>query len=233
MKNLFTGVAAVLALTAALVFLYWQLPNSAPHRDTSDQHESSAPSRSPISEDNSGSFESVDDSPGALFSPYRDIIGTKAYKLTITRQRRYGGNSVPVTTVTYFNKDIISITEAEGHSIATETFIDGDNAYCFNETLTTAYLMPAESITIDEIPVCGIRLTETGTATVGTAELSYERYETADGQIIDYLFAGTELKKMKLYTDEDYELISVEISTDLNGMRTELPEGIVIINNYN
>ena len=61
--------------------------------------------------------------------------------------------------------------------------------------------------------------------------MTYERYKTEDGEIIDYLFAGNDIKKMKIYSNEDYELISVEISPDISMARTSIPSDAVIIKN--
>lgn len=157
-----------------------------------------------------------------------ELIQSGRYSLTVTRNKQIGGLSMPITTYTYYGDGFISITEYEGHDIVTEIFINADGAYYLNSDLNAAYLMPTSTVTPDCIDLEGLIYTESGSTVAGTSAYEYERYINADGETIDYLFAGDSLEKMKLYNGNGYELISIKLSDDIGAARTDLPEGITV-----
>lgn len=221
MKRIIISTAAVFILTAVILITIW----SAPAKEDETVISSADTVASPESrnEESSDEVQSKCET-GSLFLPYAEIIDSGVYKLVITRQKRFGGNSVPVKTTTYYGDGFINIIEEEGHGIASETFINEDGVYCFDATTGKACFMPELEVSTDKIVTESISLIETGEADVGISSFTYERYKTENGDIIDYLFAGEELKKMKLYDGEDYELISVEIYKDISGARTSVSE---------
>lgn len=236
MKKILFSIAAVTLLTAAFLLAFWALnkPNindipSSKEQSMSDDSLVKIPSEDKTSSESTSTEDGR--ALGPLFSPIKDLIDGGVYKLETVRQKRFGGNSVPVKTTTYYGDGFINIIEEEGHGISTETFIDDSGVYCFDATSSNVYFMTSPSVDTDTIATEGLIYIETGIATVGTAEMTYERYKTEDGEIIDYLFAGNDIKKMKIYSNEDYELISVEISPDISMARTSIPSDAVIIKN--
>lgn len=235
MKKLLFSVAAVTILTAAFLITFWTICSTNDIPSGTTEHYSSEESHisSFLSEDPTSESKEVDTNLrlGPLFSPVKDLIDGGVYKLITVRQKRFGGNSVPVKTTTYYGDGFINVIEEEGHGISTETFIDESGTYCFDSTSNTVYLMSTLQISLDSIITNELVYLETGTATVGTTDMTYERYKTEDGVVIDYLFAGKDIKKMKIYSDDDYELISVEISSDISYARTSIPNDAHIITN--
>lgn len=240
MKKLIVSIAAAVLLTAVFLVVFWSKSCNGTDNDASvsDHTEPDGTADvsviSFISEDLSdiGSIEDnvqKNDSIGELFSPYKELIDSGVYKLELVRQRRFGGNSMPVKTITYYGDGFVNIIEEEGHGIASETFIDESGTYCFDSSSSIVYLMTDLTVTPDTLITDGLCFIETGTATVGTSLFTYERYKTADGQTLDYLFAGTALKRMKLYSKNDYELIGVELSDDISEARRYIPENYIII----
>ncbi len=232
MKRFIISIAAVFILTAVLLITIWSVNKGDPATDSAEpslEESSTEPSSAEEAED-SLFFQSSEDSfaerreTGPLFSPYKDIVEGGVYKLVTTRQKRFGGNSVPVKTTTYYGDGFINVIEEEGHATATETFINSHGVYCFDSSSGQVHYMPDLVVETDSILTEGLNFLETGEANVGLATFTYERYEDADGRIIDYLFAGSELKRMKLYEGEDYELVSLELYADISGARTELPQ---------
>ena len=226
MKKLFLSMAAVFVLTAVLLIAIWSVNDEGSANETS-----SLSTETSYDAQRSDDYASIDNDDskceiGALFSRYKDIVDGGVYKLVITRQKRFGGNSVPVKTTTYYGEDFINIVEEEGHGLANEIFING-GVYCFDSSTGMAHFMPDLVVEPDRIATEGICYMENGEATVGLASLTYERYKTKKGYVIDYLFAGEELKKMKIYNGSDYELLGVEIYTDISGARTEIPDDVL------
>lgn len=218
-------------MTAASLLIFWSATDGK-----NDKAESSARASSytftDTTEDTTQTSDTSLGTAGPLFSPYREIVRAKVYKLTTVRQKRFGGNSVPVTTVTYYGNDFINIVEMEGHDTFAETYINADGAYAFDTVNNTVHLFPADTVTPENIFTEDLVFMESGTTTAGVGAFTYEKYKhTATDQIVDYLFADTELKKMKIYTEDGYDLVSVEISDDISGARTALPEGITVIDN--
>jgi len=221
-------------LTAASLLIFWSVTEDESNGQESAVQTSVGADLSSKSEPASGitSDESEVGTAGALFLPYRQTVRSGAYKLTTVKQKRFGGNSVPVTTVTYYGNGFVNILEMEGHNVGAETYINADGAYAFDTVNGTVHLFPADTVTPESVLTEDLVFMESGTAYTGVGTYTYEKYKhTATGQIIDYLFADTELKKMKIYTDDGYDLISVEISDDISGARTALPDGITIIDN--
>lgn len=175
------------------------------------------------------SDESVEIALGEKLERYEALIESGRYALTVTRNRQIGGLSVPITTYTYYGDGFISVTEYEGHDIVTEVFINADGAYFLNSDLNTAYLMPTSTADPDCIDLTGLKYIESGSTTAGTSAYEYERYISFDNKTVDFLFAGDSLEKMKLYSGDDYELITIRLGNDISAARTELPAGITII----
>jgi len=223
MKSFFISIAAVFILTAVLLVTIWSTPKKEEEKDSS-VYLSSEDSVNSICSVADEDFPQEEAKIGALFLPYTHIVKGGVYKLVTIKQKRFGGNSVPVKTTTYYGVDFINVIEEEGHGIANETFINADGVYCFDSSSDKVYFLPGLEVDTDKIVTENISYIETGEATVGLASFTYERYRTAKGDIIDYLFAGEELKKMKLYNGEDYELISLELYSDISGARDCAPD---------
>ncbi len=230
MKRLSLGVAALLIATAAIllfVFLFGKGGKEAFEESSLSIAEQSADFSHGDETSAFPSEESAED--GSLLKGTVKIIEGGVYKLTITRQKQIGGLSVPVTTVTCRGDGFISIVEYEGHDIRTEVFINSDGAYFINEGMKTAFLFDADAVTPDTLEYEGLTYIESGSTEAGTSVYEYERYVTSSGQTVDYLFSAGSLAKMKLYEGEEYELISVSVSSDISGARESLPEGLEVI----
>lgn len=175
------------------------------------------------------SADSVEPALGERLERCSELIQSGKYSLTVTRNKQIGGLSIPITTYTYYGDGFISVTEYEGHDIVTEVFINADGAYYLNSDLNTAYLMPVSTADPDNIDLTGLSYIESGSTVAGTSAYEYERYINSDGAAVDFLFAGDSLEKMKLYSGDEYELITIKLSNDISAARTELPDGITII----
>lgn len=175
------------------------------------------------------SADSVESALGEKLERCAALIKNDRYSLTVTRNKQIGGLSMPITTITCYGDGVISVTEYEGHDIVTEIFINADGAYYFNSDAKTAYLMPTSTADPDCIDLTGLIYVESGSTVAGTSAYEYERYINSDGETVDFLFAGESLEKMKLYSGDEYELITIKLSDDISAARTELPEGITIV----
>ncbi len=221
------SVAAVLLVTAAILLLVFMHGNNKTSDESSDDTGAESTEQSVTAE----SFEEVQ--KAVLFSKVVKTIENGTYSITVTRQKQIGGMSVPVTTTTYYGEGFINSVEYEGHDIMSEVFVNADGAYDLNADLKLAYLLPADTFKPFTIVYKGIKYVESGSTVAGTSAYEYERFITADGQTVDYLFAGETLEKMKLYNGEEYELVSVNVSADISGARTHLPDGLSVVDNRN
>lgn len=233
MKKLFLTLSAVFTLTAAILLVVFLFVKDG---DGADGEGGAVDV--PVTERESFTDESTlaqtDESVptgglGKLLEGCADVVKNGVYKCTVTRQRQIGGLSVPATTVTCYGDGFISVVEYEGHDIASEIFINADGAYYLNADLNTAYLLPADTAVTDTVEFEGLLYIESGSTVAGTSAYKYERYITPSGRQVDYLFAGGSLEKMKIYDGDGYELISINVSPDISGVRTSLPDGIEII----
>ncbi len=231
MKNFITNAFIVFVIAMAVFLLVWALPSTSKPpspSDTPNKNESKLPETSAI---NSEETSDISESELLLFDRYIGIIKDGIYKQIVEHQRHIGGYSVPVKTVTYFGDGFINILENEMHNIATEIFVNKTGAYHFNENGTEATLMESDSVDLQSFPHNDLTFIKSGKATLGLFDYTFERYETGDGTVIEYMFLDGELKKAKIYDDfdnDEYELFSLEISTDMSGARTSLPYGIAI-----
>ncbi len=183
-------------------------------------------------ESNSIDLEASDQIPEEklLLDKYIGIVSDGVFKITITKQQQIGGLSIPVLTSIWYGDGYVNIVEAEMHNISSEMFILGDKAYLLNIAENYADLICSKDIEIPNIELKELTYIKCGSATVGSSVFYYERYKTKDKSIVDFLFVGEELKKVKVYkNDTDYELIGVEISDSINDGRKELPDDIKII----
>ncbi len=247
MKKLTMSITAAIVLTAVILLIIWNLPKYEKNKskndtfssaDTSlselsglssvnDTEEYSSETSTHFSEESSAVFETE---YGALFSSCKDIIDAEVYKLVMVRQKRFGGNSVPVTTTTYYGDGFVNVVVQEGHSLASEMLINADGTYLFDSSANYVYLLKNYETSTDKLITEGIRFTGSGEISVGTVLYNYESYDTVDNGRIDYLFLGGSLKRIKLYNDEgDYEIIGVELSGDISGARSSLPEDALIV----
>lgn len=229
MKKKIISVAAVIFVTAAILFAVLWLPNGNEGTHTqSEDITSKLVGEEGVETSAEISREEV---YGERLTKCVKLIESGVYKLTVTRNSRIGGLSVPVTTVSYHGDGFISIVEYEGHDIKTEVFVNADGAYYLSTDINTAYLLPADTVDAEGLAYKGLKYIESGSTDTGTSAYEYERYLLPNGQTADYLFAGESLEKIKLYTDGVYELISISLSDDISGARQELPEGLTIIDN--
>ncbi len=232
MKKFLTSALFILAIVFALFLIIWALPTTTvPY---SDNDTSIADSKFFESFENSINYTSSEPSNNdepLLFDACIAIIKSGEYKQIFEEQRHIGGYSVPVKTVTYFGYNFINIIENEMHNVSTEILVNKAGAYYFNENFTEATLMPADTVTIQSFPYKNLTFVERGTTTLGINDYIYERYLSKDGETIDYLFIGQDIKKMKRYTDinaDEYTVYTLELSTDISNARTSLPYGITI-----
>ncbi len=234
MKKLVFSVAAVIIVTAAILLVILMLGGEKEAPENSSDFVS-AESVEAHASDTPSATESVESTDGfvlgALLKECADIVESGTYKLTVTRQMQIGGLSVPATTVTCYGNGVISIVEYEGHDIMSETFVNEDGAYHINADLNSAFLLPADTVTADTLEYKDLKYIESGSTNAGTSAYDYERYITPTGQTVDYLFSNGTLEKMKLYIGEEYELITIKLSTDISEMRKELPEGLWVVDN--
>lgn len=166
---------------------------------------------------------------GPLTEKIKAIIEGETYKLKKTSHKVIGGFSIPVTTVTYVTDKFTNILVYEGHGICSEVFIDDNGVYFINSSDNTAVLMPLGTYTPELLEIEDLTYQCSGTSTVGTSAYTFERYMNAQGIVIDFLYSGEDLRKMKVYTsDTDYELHSLEISSDISGCRSTVAEDINI-----
>lgn len=241
MKKLITSITTAIILTVVLLLIVWNIPPRDTEKNDDSGVFSSDPSlstQSSLAPDNNTSectsfeesFICFEDEYGPLFLACKDIVSTGTYKLVVVRQKRFGGNSVPVTTTAYYGAGFINVIEQEGHALTSETLITEGGTYLFDSSAECVYLLKNYSMDTETITTNGIRFTNSGEILVGTTLYDYESYTTVDGKRIDYLFLGGNLKKIKIYDEEgDYEIIGAELSSDISGARSALPENTVII----
>lgn len=231
MKNFISGIALVLIVALAVFLIVWSLPTTTTPIFSGDKSIPDNEIFISTDEATSNASSVIPDNGVYLFDTYIDLLKTGVYKQTITKQRQIGGYSIPVTTVTYFGKNFINVTEHEMHNVATETFINKTGAYYFNEDYTEATLMPTDSVTLQSFPWKNLKYQSSGSTVLGLYDYTYERYLTQEGATVDYLFLNGKLKKMKLYSNpekDEYTIIGLEISEDISSARTALPYGIKI-----
>lgn len=160
---------------------------------------------------------------------YISIVNNGIYKFKFTKQRQIGGLSLPIVTTVWVGNDYISIIETEMHNIATEIFINSEGAYLLDIHNCTADLISIDDVKIPTPNISSLLYVTEGITSIGDSQYFYERYETAEGKVIDYLFIDEELRKAKVYTDiDDYEIITIEITADISDGRTKLPNGLTI-----
>ena len=235
MKKLFPAAVLLIAIAIAVVLVLWLFKSpslSDKENGASSQLNETAPSFS--SQGGSSADEETNNASNLpreerLLDKYIALVESGRYSLTLTRQRLFGGNSVPVVTVTRYCGGYISVKQAEAHDISTEIFINAEGVYHLNVAENTAILFPPGSFETDFIPLEGLVFIDKGESAAGNFTYDYEKYRLPNGSLLDYLFSGGELQKMKLYTgDEEYELVGVNISPDVSDARASLPEGMTI-----
>ncbi len=235
MKKLLSGSLTVLISGLAVFLIFWSLPTTT--RPNKENSTSMSDSEFFVHSDEISSAETSELVPSApeekhlLFDSCISLIESGVYRQTFEKQRYIGGYSVPVKTVTYFGKGFISIIENEMHNVVTEIFINKNGAYYISDDKTEATLMTADSVKLQSFPYRNLVFQCDGNTVLGLYNYQYERYLTEDGVYVEYLFLAGEIKKMKLYTDiskNDYDVFTLELSSDISDARTALPYGISI-----
>lgn len=235
MKNQAISVAAVLLVAAAILFtvLLWPKNNTDGADLGAEQsvHQSEDSLSTEETSLGSAQISEEENAYGELLSGCISLMESGCYKLTVTAHRQIGGLSIPVTTVTYHGNGFINCVEYEGHDIKTEVLVNENGAYYLSSDLSSAYLLPADTFEEMGIGYNGLKYVESGSTDNGTSAYVYERYIAPNGQTVDYLFTEESLEKMKVYTGDVYDIISVSLSTDLEGARKALPENITVVDN--
>lgn len=172
--------------------------------------------------------DNQNDKVGKLLEPYKAIVEDGIYKIIITRQRIYGGNSIPVITTVWHSENFTNMVVAEAHNISSEVFINDDGAYFLDSTENTAILYPADLIGAPQLQFNELSFIGSGTTRLAAVNYSFERYMANGYDYVDFLFDNCTLKKIIVYNNTDSELIGFEVSDETDFHRASLPEGLII-----